>query len=167
MEADMQALNDPSRELMIGVDTAVSETAVTLRKSVRSAIDPPNTSRRVRRSSLKHELFLTAREFLREQPAPAASERLYASAPWAAAFIDGLAADGRDPEVGVDSDGDILFEWLNGPRDVVTVAVGPNGIINFASITSSGRFHGVTRIGGSASAPLDALLSQATTARFY
>src|SRR5437868_3070880 len=143
----MQILNDPVRELVEAVDTAVSETAESLRKSLRSAIDPPNTSRHVRKLTLKHQLLTNAKDYMAERPAPHAVDRLIKSAEWAVAFINHVLPDGPDPEVAVDNDGDVLFEWLNGPRDVVTVAVGPNGVINFASITGAGRFHGVTRIG--------------------
>lgn len=163
----MQTLIDPMWELMDGVDTAISETADSLRRSLRSAIDPPHTSRHARRSALKHELLLTAKEYLEDQREVSTIQRLVASAQWASSLIDTILPDGPEPEVGVDTDGDVLFEWLNGPRDVVTVAVGPNGVVNFASITSAGRFHGVTRLGGAASAPFQACLAQAATTRTF
>ena len=89
--------------------------------------------------------------------------RLAASVAWAEAFIDSTLAAAPEPDVAVDSDGEVLFEWLAGPRDVLTISVGPGGVVNFASLFGANRFHGVTRIGDRIAGPLLACLDQVKT----
>lgn len=47
------------------------------------------------------------------------------------------------PEVGVDPDGEIEFEWYLGPRWVVTVGVGRTGTLRYAGLFGKNKTHGV------------------------
>lgn len=49
------------------------------------------------------------------------------------------------PEVGVDPDGEIEFEWYHGPRWVVTVSVGRTGTLSYAGLFGKNKTHGVER----------------------
>lgn len=141
-------------------DTALSDTARELRTEVRSAVNPPGTSRQIRREQMQRLLHAAIFSSGELPIRTTAVRRLFASVGWAEAFIDGALATAPEPDIAVDSDGDVLFEWLYGPRDVLTVSVGPAGVINFASLTGSSRFHGVTRIGDQLAGPLLTCLDQ-------
>lgn len=156
----MHTLNSASAPILGSVDTALSETARELRSKVRSAMDPPGTSRQVRRAEMKRSLWDDAILFARESTDPPTIRRMLASAAWSEALIDTALGTTPAPDIAVDADGEILFEWLNGPREVVTISVGPAGVVNFASLAGSDRFHGVTRIGERISGPLLSCLAQ-------
>lgn len=139
---------------IISIDTALSETARDLRSQVREAVDPPGTSRYVRRAQLKQALRDDVARFIFAKGKSRDVARVLASAVWAIAFIDMALSQTSEPEIAVDDDGEVLFEWLNGPREVLTISVGPDGVLNFASLAGPSRFHGVARIGDRLSAPL-------------
>lgn len=155
----METLNS-SAPALGSSDTALSETARELRSKVRSAMDPPDTSRQVRRAAMKRGLWEDAVHFASKSTDPTTIRRLVASVAWSEAFIDTALATTPAPDIAVDTDGEILFEWLNGPREVVTISVGPAGVINFALLAGSDRLHGVTRIGERMSGPLLSYLAQ-------
>ena len=46
------------------------------------------------------------------------------------------------PEVGVDVDGDIFFEWIMGPRRRFNVAIQGSGTVTYAGIVGPARFYG-------------------------
>lgn len=157
----MHALGSSNVGLFADADTALSETAKELRTTVQSAIDPPLTSRHVRRAQLHEQLRADVLRFAREfGTETVAMGRMFASYPWAEFFINSSLPTTSDPDVAIDRDGEVLFEWLNGPREVATVSVGPAGVINFATLVGSSRFHGVTRIGDQSSGPLLSCLAQ-------
>jgi hypothetical protein len=157
----MQTLGNSAPAFFSVPDTALSDTARELRTRVQSAIDPPLTSRQVRRAQLREQLLQDASRFAHESDSePLAIRKMLASVSWAEAFIESALPTTSDPDVAIDQDGEVLFEWLNGPREVATVSVGPAGVVNFATLVGSSRFHGVTRIGDRNSGPLLACLAQ-------
>lgn len=158
----MQTLNGSSTQAF--GDTAISDTARDLRSMVQSAIDPPRTSRQVRKAQLKDNLWRDVILFCQSPQNRGLVANVLATVSWAEAFIDVALATTPEPEIAVDADGEVLFEWLNGPRDAVTVSVGPGGLINFASLAGSDRFHGITRIGERVSSPLLTRLGQLESA---
>jgi hypothetical protein len=142
------------------VDNAVSDTARNLRANVQAAIDPPGTSTQVRRAEMKKALWDDVLSFLRRSNNTKFAKRLFATAMWSELFIDSELVRTPTPDIAVDQDGEILFEWLRGPREVLTISVGPTGIISFASLVGTARFNGVTRIGSRAPSPFHACLNQ-------
>jgi len=46
------------------------------------------------------------------------------------------------PEVSVDPDGEIAFDWFNGPNKVFSVSIGSNYLLSYAGIFESGKIHG-------------------------
>src|SRR6266545_3380522 len=97
------------------IDTALSETARDLRSKVRSAVDPPRTSRHVRRAEMKKNLWRDVVSLVRRTADTSAIRRMLASASWSETFIDAALATVPSPDIAVDADGEILFEWLSGP----------------------------------------------------
>src|SRR5437867_1750641 len=53
---------------------------------------------------------------------------------YASQFLRLLPSTAPVPEIAVDTDGEILFEWDLGPRKVLTVSVGRDGTLSFASL---------------------------------
>jgi hypothetical protein len=151
-------LGNPGR--FADIDSAVSDTAKELRSNVQLAIDPPGTSRQVRRAEMKRTLWSDVLEFIRKSDDSTAINRLLSTVIWSEQFIDAELATLSAPDIAVDADGEVLFEWLRGPREVLTVSIGPAGVVNFASLASGARFHGVTRIGTRAPSPFRACLEQ-------
>ena len=49
-------------------------------------------------------------------------------------FLQLLPSNIPLPEVSIDTDGEVLFEWDYGPRQVFTVSVGRNGTLSFAGL---------------------------------
>lgn len=61
---------------------------------------------------------------------------------YAEAFGVALPSDIEAPEISVDRDGDILFEWDFDARRTFSVSVSRDGIIYFAGLFGAGRIHG-------------------------
>lgn len=56
--------------------------------------------------------------------------------------LDALAEDVPVPEITVDADGDIGFEWGYGARRVLEMRVAPDGTVNYAGLVGYAAFHG-------------------------
>lgn len=52
-----------------------------------------------------------------------------------------------NPEVGVDPDGEISFEWFKGPREVFSVSIAPNGDLHYAGLFGRNKVHGAESFG--------------------
>lgn len=61
---------------------------------------------------------------------------------YAEAFAAALPTDVEAPEISVDRDGDISFEWDFDARRTFSVSVSRDGIIHFAGLFGTGRIHG-------------------------
>jgi len=57
-------------------------------------------------------------------------------------FLLSLPTTFPAPDVGVDPDGDMEFEWDCGPERVFTLTISPDGVINYAGMVGSSIFHG-------------------------
>src|SRR5207245_616880 len=57
-------------------------------------------------------------------------------------FAAALPARFPEPDVTVDCDGDIAFEWNLGRRRVFSVSVRRDGILNFAKLLGPSRYYG-------------------------
>lgn len=51
------------------------------------------------------------------------------------------------PEVSVEPDGEIAFDWFNGPNRVFSVSIGSNCLLSYAGIFESGKIHGTEFFG--------------------
>lgn len=51
-----------------------------------------------------------------------------------------------EPEIDIDDDGDISFEWYVAPDRIVNVSVGPTNIVHFAGITAKRSLYGTEEI---------------------
>jgi hypothetical protein len=51
------------------------------------------------------------------------------------------------PEVDIDSDGEVKFEWYRGPRRVFSVTVRSNGELAYAGLVGASKVHGTEHLG--------------------
>ena len=58
-------------------------------------------------------------------------------------FLRTLPSTLPPPEVAIDPDGEISFEWRGGSRQVFSVSVGPRGELNYAGLFGTSKAHGV------------------------
>jgi hypothetical protein len=61
-------------------------------------------------------------------------------------FSDLLPMDIPLPEIEVDTDGEIRFEWYRSPRQVLSVAVGGDGALAYAGLFGASKTHGTEYI---------------------
>ena len=47
------------------------------------------------------------------------------------------------PEIAIDRDGEILFEWDHGRRHVFTISIGKDGTLTFAGLFGQTTIHGI------------------------
>lgn len=64
----------------------------------------------------------------------------------ALSFLRALPSTVPLPEVAVDPDGEIEFEWYRGPRWVFTVSVGRRGTLSYAGLFGRNKAHGVEQL---------------------
>ncbi len=57
-------------------------------------------------------------------------------------FISALPAGAKDPECGVDRDGEINLEWFGARGHLLTLSIGPNGRITYAYLHGTGHERG-------------------------
>lgn len=66
------------------------------------------------------------------------------SVAYALQFINYLHQGVPAPEIAIDRDGEVAFEWGNGPRNSLSVRVGRGGIINYAALIGFEPFYGTS-----------------------
>jgi len=57
-------------------------------------------------------------------------------------FINQLPINYPLPEVAIDSDGEIAFEWDYEPRRIFSIRIGRDGWLNYAGLIGHSSFHG-------------------------
>lgn len=65
---------------------------------------------------------------------------------YASYFLNALPTTIPAPDVQVDSDGDLSFEWDCGPRRVFSVSIGRDGTLNYAGLIGHAAFHGLEQL---------------------
>lgn len=65
---------------------------------------------------------------------------------YAISLADMLPSDIPGPEVSVDDDGDILFDWDRGRRQIFTISVSPDGTLKYAGLFGGNRAYGTERL---------------------
>jgi len=61
----------------------------------------------------------------------------------ALSFVSALPSTVPLPEVAVDPDGEVEFEWFRSPRWLFTVSVGRSGNLSYAGLFGGNKVHGV------------------------
>lgn len=64
-------------------------------------------------------------------------------------FIDALPKNLPTPEIAVDPDGEISFDWYGGVRRQVSISVSPVGVLSYAGMFGSDYVRGKERLQGS------------------
>jgi hypothetical protein len=67
----------------------------------------------------------------------------------ASEFIDALPKNIPLPEISVDPDGEISFDWYGGHRRQVSISVGKGGVLSYAALFGSDHVRGKERLQGS------------------
>ncbi len=62
--------------------------------------------------------------------------------PYAINFINDLSPDYPLPEISIDNDGEIAFDWDCGPRRIFSVRIRRDGSLNYAGLLGQSSFHG-------------------------
>lgn len=62
-------------------------------------------------------------------------------------FLSMLPATARLPDISVDPDGEIAFEWYVAPRHVLTVSVNGTGALSYAGLFGRNKASGVEQVG--------------------
>ncbi len=65
---------------------------------------------------------------------------------YAKQFLQLLPTEVPVPDIDVDTDGEILFEWDLGPRRVLTVTVGRDGTPTYAALIGYTKVHGTEHL---------------------
>ena len=65
---------------------------------------------------------------------------------YASQFLRILPANIPVPDISVDTDGEILFEWDSGPRHIFSVSVGRDGTLTFAGLFGHSKIHGTEQL---------------------
>lgn len=76
------------------------------------------------------------------------------------ALLDVLPTTLSEPEVTVDPDGELSFEWSFGPRRVLTASINASGRISFAALLGPRRLHGTDYLLDALPEPLRHALGQ-------
>lgn len=58
-------------------------------------------------------------------------------------FLKALPLSIPNPEIGVDPDGEVSFEWYNGPNNIFSVSVSEVGKLTYAGIFGLSKGHGL------------------------
>ncbi|MBI2230291.1 MAG: hypothetical protein HYU46_14485 [Deltaproteobacteria bacterium] len=61
-------------------------------------------------------------------------------------FLRILPDDLPVPDISVDTDGEILFEWDRGPRQIFSVSIGRDGTLTFAGLFGQSKIHGTEHL---------------------
>ncbi len=132
-----------------GIDRGLSDEARTLRNLVMSAWESENSislgeRKRAARSQLAQAFAEAWVEDWDDMGSAAAEPSTYA---YASQFLDLLPSSVPIPEIAVDRDGEMYFEWYRGPRLVFTVCVGRDGTLTYAGLFGYNKSHGVELLG--------------------
>jgi hypothetical protein len=60
-------------------------------------------------------------------------------------FVTALPPSIPDPDVSIDSDGDVSLEWYMGPRAVFSVAIDSTGKVHYAGLFGENKSHGAEK----------------------
>jgi hypothetical protein len=73
----------------------------------------------------------------------AGSKRVeYSTYGYAQQFLQFLPNNMALPEIVADTDGEILFEWDYGPRQVFSISIGRHGTLSYAGLFDRNKVHG-------------------------
>lgn len=65
---------------------------------------------------------------------------------YARQFLQVLPPNLPIPDIAIDTDGEILFEWDRGPRHIFSVSVGRDGTLTFAGLFGHSKIHGTEHL---------------------
>lgn len=78
-------------------------------------------------------------------------------------FLAALPTHTPAPDVAIDPDGEISFEWDGGSRKVFSVSVGSDGTLTFAGLFGHSRVHGLDHFVDSVPTTVSAGIERAAT----
>ncbi|MFH1761149.1 MAG: hypothetical protein ABIA63_08610, partial [bacterium] len=90
----------------------------------------------------KEELDNKIMDFIKEGYDNEIYKTLIASYERALTFINKLPISIQVPEISIENDGEIAFDWINGKYNYFSVSIGPSSFIHYAAINKLNKFHG-------------------------
>jgi len=81
-------------------------------------------------------------------------------------FLRTLPSTLRTPDLSVDPDGEISFEWYLEPRSVFSISVGPHGELSYAGLFGRSDAHGTEYFGDELPKPIMDNLSRLFSRRY-
>ncbi len=76
------------------------------------------------------------------------NNKLQASISWARMFASAIPDEWPLPDVGMDQDGEVCFEWLMDNKRRMSVTIGGDGRLPYAWLAGDQRAHGVAIFNG-------------------
>lgn len=108
-----------------------------------TAIDSAWIERLQRINRLKNRLFEAAREASEKNWDGYGAEPVDAGAVKRAKVLIPLLPEAYgEPEIDIDPDGEVAFEWQTSPRSTFSFSVGPSGKVSYAGLRGHQSFHG-------------------------
>ncbi|HET7463786.1 MAG TPA: hypothetical protein VFJ82_21200, partial [Longimicrobium sp.] len=80
-------------------------------------------------------------------------------------FLEALPPGMQSPEVSVDPDGEMVFEWTSGPQHAFSISFGAGGKLTYAGLFGPSTTHGVEYISYGLPRELVAKIQRASAAR--
>jgi hypothetical protein len=132
------------------LDQGVSGDADDLRKSMEAVLEIVYGSLSVggpRKSTLEALYISVARCWHENWDGYGAKSVNHYSYFYARQFLDILPLGLPNPDIGVDPDGEISFEWYCSPRRVFSISVAPNGDLNYSGLFGANTVYGTESFG--------------------
>lgn len=80
-------------------------------------------------------------------------------------FLEALPAGLQRPDVSLDPDGEVVFEWTSGPQHMFSISFGAGGKLSYAGLFGPSKTHGVEYITYGLPRELVAKIRRASRAR--
>lgn len=130
------------------VDRALSDDADVVRKLTISAAEFPRSvvlgePKRVVQEALDAACVAAQRDDWDGMGSARVEPSTYA---YASQFLQILPASLPIPDISVDTDGEILFEWDRGQRHIFSISVGRDGTLTFAGLYGHTKIHGTEHL---------------------
>jgi hypothetical protein len=124
------------------LDEGMSAAARSVRGTVAAALNPGPTVTESFRDVALQRLFAALRAAHNKPSVFADTART------AIALIESLPAGTTPPEVVIEQDGEIGFDWQESRRRVLSLTIGPSGMIGYAALVGSEPIYGKAPFGG-------------------
>ena len=128
------------------VDRAISHEAKVLRTQIKTVSDFAGSLTVGEPKRIVREALDAAYRAQTQDPDEVSVKVEPSTYAYADQFLGLLPNNISPPEITVDTDGEIMMEWDEGPRCIFSISVGRDGTLNFAGLFGLSKIHGTERI---------------------